>query len=31
MTIDEYLNKYMPGADIDKAKTMLNKIKEEGY
>lgn len=29
MTIQEYLNRYMPGVDIDKAKVILNEIKEK--
>lgn len=29
MTIEEYLNRYMPGVDIDKAKVILNEIKEK--
>ena len=29
MTIEEYLNKYIPGVDVDKAKVILNEIKEK--
>ena len=29
MTIEEYLNKYIPGVDVEKAKVILNDIKEK--
>lgn len=29
MTIEEYLNRYIPGIDINKAKVILNEIKEK--
>ena len=29
MTIEEYLNKYIPGVDVEKAKVILNDIREK--